>query len=101
MTNDAVLLGAKRLDRPLRSEIEVVGAETDDLASQGVERVTEEEQFAGGVHVGALNALRVPGIADLDAIGGGDDVVISRRSDNRVPLQIGRASCRERVSTIV
>src|SRR5215471_3453601 len=43
VTEDAVALGADPFDRLLRSEIEVVGAQADDLAVQPFEGVLEEQ----------------------------------------------------------
>ena len=51
MADHAVLLRAQRLDRALRCEVEVVGAQADHLAADGLERVLEQEQLAGGVDV--------------------------------------------------
>src|SRR5262245_50208969 len=86
--DDAVLLRAERLDSALRAEVEVVGAQADHAAVQLLESVGEEKQLARGVHVGALAALRVPGIANLDAVGGGDDVVVARAADDLAALQL-------------
>ena len=47
----------ERLDRPLRREVEVVGAQADDPAAERVERVAEQQQLARGVDVAALPAL--------------------------------------------
>ena len=41
LANHAVLLGAERLDGALRTKIEVVGAEADDLTAQRVEGVAQ------------------------------------------------------------
>src|SRR5687767_5920055 len=43
----------------------------------------EEQELAGGVHVAALPASRVPRVADLDAVDLCDDVVIARGTDHR------------------
>src|SRR5574341_1939430 len=88
VADDAVLLRAERLDRALRAEIEIVGAQADDLAMDLFEAVFEQQQLARAVDVAALHALRVPGVADLDAVGGGDDVVIARRPYDPPALQI-------------
>src|SRR3954467_1343916 len=64
---NALPLRAERFDRLLRSEVEVVGAKAHDLAAEMVESVREEEQLADRVDVTLLPALRVPGVADLDA----------------------------------
>ena len=76
-------LCAERFDRALRDEIELVGAKADDLAAELLERVREQQQLAARVDVAALPALRVPRVADLDAIDVGDDVVKARAADDR------------------
>src|SRR5206468_1553937 len=78
-----VPLRAQRLDGPLRAEVEVVGPQADDLAAQGVERMAEEQQLAGGVDVRTLAALAVPGVPDLDAIDRRLDIVVAGRPDDR------------------
>src|ERR1051325_7120738 len=77
MADDTVLLCAKRFDRALRPEIEVVGAQPYDRAFQGFECVAEEEKLARGIDVAALATPCIPGIADLDAVRSGDDIVIT------------------------
>src|SRR5437763_4798311 len=72
-----VLLRSQRFDRALRGQVEIVGAQAHDLAAQCLEGVREKQQLAGAIDVAALPALRVRGVADLDAIGGSDDVVIT------------------------
>src|SRR5262245_42969680 len=76
VADHAVLLRAERLDRALGAEVEVVGAQADHLAAHFFEAVLEQQELAGGVHVRALHALRVLGVADLDPVGGRDDVVV-------------------------
>src|SRR5690606_23411031 len=76
------------LDRALRSEIEVVGAQADDFASQVLERMLEQQQLARRVHVRALPAPRVERVADLDAMRWNRDVVIARGADDRSGLQL-------------
>ena len=66
----AVLLRPEALDRALGAEVEIVGAQADHLAPERVEGVSEEEQLARRVDVGALAAGGVPGVADLDPIDG-------------------------------
>src|SRR2546422_2640677 len=83
-----VLLRSQRFDRALRGQVEIVGAQAHDLAAQCLEGVREKQQLAGAIDVAALPALRVPGVADLDAIGGGDDVVITGAADNLAALQL-------------
>src|SRR5262245_51704287 len=62
VTKNPVFLGAERFDRPLRPEIEVVRAQSDDLAAERVERVTEQDQLARRVEARTLPAARVPGV---------------------------------------
>src|SRR5439155_9789554 len=82
VADDAVLLCAERLDRALRAEIEVVGPQAYDLAFQSLERVSEEKELTSRIHVAALTALCIPGIADLDPIRRRDDVVIPGAANN-------------------
>src|SRR5215475_13703802 len=82
MPDDAVLFRAQSLDRPLRSQIENVRPQADRLATQRVEGMLEQQQFAGRIHVAALPALRVPRIADFDAIDRGRDVVVAGATDD-------------------
>src|SRR5262245_28350906 len=84
----AVLLRAQRLDGALRAEVEVVRPQPDDLAAQFLEAIFEQLQLARGVDVRTLAALRVPGVADLDAVGGGNDVVVARAADQLARLQV-------------
>src|SRR5688572_19505650 len=77
VADHAVLLRAQRLDGALRAEIEVVGAQANDLAVQFLESVLEEQELAGAVHVRTLAARRVPGVAYFHAVGGRNDVVIA------------------------
>src|SRR5437660_214380 len=83
-----VLLRSQRFDRALRGQVEIVGAQAHDLAAQCLEGVCEKQQLAGAIDVAALPALRVPGVADFDAIGGRDDVVITSAADNLAALQL-------------
>src|SRR5436190_2501253 len=83
-----VLLRSQRFDRALRGQVEIVGAQAHDLAAQCLEGVREKQQLAGAIDVAALPALRVPGVADLDAIGGSDDVVITGAADNLAAFQL-------------
>src|SRR6185503_19462864 len=69
-------------------EIEVVGPEPDDAATQRLEGVRQQYQLAGGVDVTSLPPRGVPGVADLDAIDRGDDVVEACASRNRARRQI-------------
>src|SRR5687768_1062148 len=46
VADDAVLLRAQSLDRALRAEVEVVGAQAHDLAAQFFKRVLEKQQLA-------------------------------------------------------
>src|SRR5512134_1233851 len=79
--DDAVFLRAESLDRALRREVELVGAKADDLAANRFECVREEQQLAARVDVTALGALRVPRVADLDAVDVGGDIVEARAAD--------------------
>src|SRR6266480_104306 len=88
VTDHAVLLRSQRFDRALRGQIEIVGAQAHDPAAQFLEGVREKQQLAGGIDVAALPALRVPGVADLDTIGGRDDVVITSAADQRAAFQL-------------
>src|SRR5438067_10366979 len=78
MAQNAVLLRAERLDRALRPEVEIIRAQSEHLALQRVERMSEQQQLARGVDMALLPALGVPGPADLDAVRVLDDVVIAR-----------------------
>src|SRR5205085_8473843 len=82
MADDAVLLCPQRRDGALRSEVEVIGAQSDDLARELLERMTEEQQLARRVDMAFLPALRVPRVADLDALGILDDVVVAGAADD-------------------
>src|SRR6185436_11746577 len=86
--HDAVFLRAERLDRALRREVELVGAKADDLAAELLEGMREQQQLAARVDVAALPALRVPRVADLDAVDVGDDVVETRAADDRTRRDI-------------
>src|SRR6478752_2810931 len=88
VADDAVLLRAERLDRLLRAEVEVVGAQAHHLAAELLEGVGEEQQLARGVDVRPLAALRVPGVPDLHAVGGRDDVVVARAAHDAAALQV-------------
>ena len=84
----AVLLGAQRLDRALRLEIEVVGAQADDPTAERIERVAEQQPLADRVDAAALPALAVPRVADLDAVDGLHDVVVARAADDGAARQL-------------
>src|SRR5437879_4384038 len=58
VTDHAVLLRTQRFDRPLRGQIEIVGAQAHDLAAQFLEGVREKQQLASGIDVAALPARR-------------------------------------------
>ena len=47
------------------------------MATQRVEGMGHQQQLAGGVHMGALAPLGVPGVADLDPLHRGQDVVVT------------------------
>src|SRR6185437_1625843 len=82
VADHSVFFGAKRFDCLLRPEIEIIGAQTDDLTAERLERVLEKHELAHGVHVGSLAALRVPGVADLDPVDLAGDIVIPRAADD-------------------
>src|SRR3954464_1161148 len=82
VADHAIFLRPERLDRALGGEVEVVGAQADDLASGFFEGVGKKKKLASRVDVTALEALGVPGIPDLDAVGGRDDVVIPSAADD-------------------
>src|SRR4051812_16067800 len=82
VADDTVPLRADAFDRALRPDIEVVRAEPNDLASHRVEGVLQQEQLARRVHIAAPAALRIPRIADLDAVDGREYVVVARASHN-------------------
>src|SRR6185436_15810126 len=88
VADHAVLLRAERLDRALRAEIEIVGAQADHLAAQLLESVGEKEELACGIDVRALAARGVPGVADLDTVGDGQDVVVAGAADDLAALQV-------------
>src|SRR5689334_365952 len=88
VADHAVFFRAERLDRALRAEIEVVGAQADHAAVELLEAIAKQKQLARVVDGRPLAALRVPGVADLDAIGRGEDVVVARAADDRVALEL-------------
>src|SRR5438093_6934445 len=88
VSNDTVLLGAECFDGALGAKVEVVGAQTDHLAAERVEGVSEQQQLAGGVDVCALATAPVPGVTNFDAINGQRDVVIASRDDDHATRYI-------------
>src|SRR6476660_4100305 len=88
MADHAVALPPDRLDGALRAEVEVVRAQPDDPAPDGLERVTEEEQLARRIEMAALKPRRVEGVADLDTVHGGHAVVVARGPDDFSTRQI-------------
>src|SRR6266700_3733260 len=62
-----VLLGAQSRNRFARGVIEPMGAELDRDAVQRLESVGEQQYLALGVDRGALDALRIPRVADLES----------------------------------
>src|SRR5690242_1819162 len=64
----AVAFPPDRLDGALRAEVEVVRAQPDDPAPEGLERVAEQEQLARRVELAALKPRGVERVADLDAV---------------------------------
>jgi hypothetical protein len=71
----AVLPGAQAFDGALAGEVEVVGAPAHHMAAELVKGVPHHQQLGGGVDVGALHALAVPGVANLHPAHGRQDVV--------------------------
>ena len=65
IANHAVLFCPQRFNGALRTEVEIVGPETDHLAAHLFEAVAQQQQFASGVDVGALATL---GFANLPAL---------------------------------
>src|SRR3954470_10852573 len=63
LADHSVLFCPERLDRALGGEVEVVGAQADDLAADFFEGMGKKQKLAGRVHVAALIALCVPGVA--------------------------------------
>src|SRR5262245_32251837 len=88
MANDAVLLRTQRFDRSLRSEVEVVGAQPHDLASERLKGVLEQQELAHRVDVRSLPSAGIPRVSDLDAIDISDDVVITRAAHKGALLQL-------------
>src|SRR5687768_13246467 len=84
MAQDAVFFRAKRFDGTLRLEVEVIGAQSNHAATNRIECVRKQQQLACGVDAGSLPAIGIPGVTDLDAVRGGNDVVITRAPRNGV-----------------
>ena len=83
MADYTVLSGAECRNRPLGGEVEIVSPQPDDLAPQRLKRVCEQKQFARRVDVAALPACCIPGIADLNSIDVGRDIVVPRAPHDR------------------
>src|SRR4051812_16878485 len=88
MADDAVLVRAERFNGSLRCKVEVVGPESNDSTPQGVESVFQQEQLTRSVDPAALPAGRIPGVADLDSIDLGGNVVVAGASYNRIRLHL-------------
>lgn len=80
MTQHAIFFGAERFDGTLRAELETIGPETDDLATQCFEGVSKKQELARGIDMAALPARCVPGVTDLDAVHRRHDIVIAARA---------------------
>src|SRR5487761_869007 len=88
MADHSILLRAECFDRFLRAKIKIIRTQAHHLAAELVERMLEQNELAGGVHVASLPALRIPGVADLDPIDRGDDIVIPRAADYRARFDV-------------
>jgi hypothetical protein len=88
VANHAVLFCAEGFDRFLGGEVEVVGPQTDDLATERLERVREQEELARTIDVASLPFRAVPRVPDFDPVDVAHDVVIARRSGDRPARQI-------------
>src|SRR5258708_20488490 len=75
VTYHAILLGAQAFNRALRRKIEIIRAPPDDFAADGFERVFKQQQLARCIDMSALAALRVPGVTNLHAVSGCNDIV--------------------------
>ena len=51
VTDNAIFLRSERLDGSLRAEIEIVSAQTNNIASETVEPVAQKKEFACRVDV--------------------------------------------------
>ena len=85
---NAVEFGAKALDSTAALVVHEVSAELDGDAVEILEGVAEEEQLGLGIEAGTLDALRIPGRADLDAAVGGVDIHISGHADGLTAVRI-------------
>src|SRR4051812_15755414 len=88
MADNAVLMRAERFNSALRCKVEVVGPESNDSTPQALESVFQQQQLARSVDPAALPAGRIPGVADLDSIDLGRDVVVAGASYNRIRLHL-------------
>src|SRR4051812_49221007 len=88
MADHAILMRAERFDGSLRCKVEVVGPESNDSTPQRRKPVFKQQQLARGVDPAALPTGRIPGIANLDSIDLGGDVVVAGASHNGIRLQL-------------
>src|ERR1700747_2764815 len=80
VAQNTVELGAETFDAAPGLLIEKMRAELDRDATELVESMREQQQFALGIERAALHALGIPGRSDLDAAVGGVDVHIGRHA---------------------
>jgi DNA-binding MarR family transcriptional regulator len=88
MADHPILLRSERLDRLLRPKIEIVSTQAYYFAAKPVKCVLEKHELAGGIHVAHLPTLAIPGVANLDPIDLGDDVVIPCATDDGAGLEV-------------
>lgn len=65
-TQDAIALCAQAQNGRLRAKILMTRFQHDHLATPLCERMPDQQQFSLGVQSGALHALRIPRVAELD-----------------------------------
>jgi hypothetical protein len=82
MTEYAILVSAQSRNCPLGCKVEVVRPQPNYAATQRLESVREQQQFADGVNVTALPTCGIPGIADLNSINLCHYIVVSRTTDD-------------------
>src|ERR1700716_313051 len=62
VANHAVLFCADGFDGFLGGEVEVVGPEPDDFATERLERVREQKEFARAIDMASLPSHAIPGV---------------------------------------
>lgn len=65
-SDNAVFFRPQAFYGALAGEVEAVGTPAHYVAAQGIKGVAEQQQFAGGVDVGALHALGIPSVANFE-----------------------------------